>query len=41
MEKDSFNTFRPYQTIKQLEDRFKTEGEQMTIYDYIEKEGNK
>ena len=36
MEKDSHNTFRPDYTIEQLEERFKKEQKQMTIYDYME-----
>ena len=35
IEKDSHNTFRPNQTITQLEERFKEEEKHTTIYDFI------
>lgn len=35
MEKDSHNTFRPNETIAQLEQRFRFEVDQTTIYDFI------
>lgn len=38
MEKDSRYTFRSDTTIEQLENRFKTEDSQMTIYDFIKEE---
>jgi hypothetical protein len=35
MEKDSHNTFRPNQTLEQLEERFRYELDQMTIFDFL------
>ena len=35
MEKDSHNTFRPNQTLAQLEERFRYELDQMTIFDFL------
>lgn len=38
LEKDSFNTFKPNLTLKQLEQRFKKETGQLTIFDFIKSE---
>jgi hypothetical protein len=38
LEKDSFNTFKPNLSLKELEIRFKKETSQLTIFDFIESE---
>jgi 3'-phosphoadenosine 5'-phosphosulfate sulfotransferase (PAPS reductase)/FAD synthetase len=38
LEKDSFNTFKPNLSLKELETRFKKETSQLTIFDFIESE---